>query len=367
MSKKTKKRSVLVLAACPYPAPQGSQAYISECIKVYQAKGHRVELCTYGYGIGDAPDGLVVHRAGNIPLAKRTAAGPSWAKPIQDWRLLAKLKSLLESETYDVIDAHNYEALLVALASGFRPIIYHAHNALADELPHYRGFGKIGRSIGAALDERLPSMADIVVAPHDRLKAYLIEKGCAKTQIKSITPSIDPKPFVHKKEYTDAPVVLYAGNLDGYQNTDLLESTMRAVQAQRPETRCIVATNAVTKLPYAEVIPIPDQAALRSVLEMDAVFVCPRTSWSGYPIKLLNAMAAGLPVVACESAAHPVRHNQTGFVVPDEAPDQFLAQTLHLLDDSSLRKQLGNAAKRRSTQLYSENAMMCKIMEGISG
>lgn len=361
----SKKRRILVLGACPYPAPQGSQVYIAESIKNYKAAGHDVELCAYGYGVGEDPEGLTIHRGGNIPFAKRTAAGPSWAKPLQDWRLLAKLKKVLKNNDYDVLDAHNYEALMVALASGFRPIVYHAHNAMADELPQYRGFGKFGESIGSTLDERLPAQADIVIAPHERLKTYLVDKGCAKDQIKTITPSIRPKAFVHKKEYTETPAVLYTGNLDAYQNPGLLESTMRAVQEQRPGTRCIVATNAVKKLSYAEVIPTPNLTSLVNVLRQDAVFLCPRISWSGYPIKLLNAMAAGLPIVACESSAYPVKHNQTGFVVPDDNPEEFLAQTLALLDDQSLRKKMGTSARRRSNDLYSERATMNKIIEGI--
>ena len=363
MSKK--KRRILVVAACPYPAPQGSQAFIAESIQDYKDHGHTVELCAYGYGVGEAPKDLTIHRGGNIPFAKRTAAGPSWAKPLQDWRLLAKLKRLLSEHDYDVIDAHNYEGLMVALASGFRPIVYHAHNALSDELPHYRGFGRFGKGIGAALDERLPRLADVVIAPHDRLKHYLIEKGCAKDQIKAITPSVNPKRFVHKKDYGDDPAVLYVGNLDGYQNVELLEATMRAVKAQRPEARCVVATNAVKKLTFAEVVPIPDLDALGAVLEMDAVFVCPRTSWSGYPIKLLNAMAAGLPVVACESSGYPVKHNQTGYVVADDATELLVERTLELLDNAALRKQFGTAAKRRSTDLYGERAMMAKIIERV--
>ena len=361
----TKKRRILVVAACPYPAPQGSQAFIRESIKQYKSSGHHVELCAYGYGLGENPKDITIHRGGNIPFAKRTAAGPSWAKPLQDWRLLAKLKRVLRENDFDVIDAHNYEGLMIALASGFRPIVYHAHNAMADELPYYRGFSRFGKGIGEALDERLPHLADIVIAPHDHLKTYLIDKGCAKDQIKAITPSINPKPFIHKKEYGDEPVVLYAGNLDGYQNVALLESTMRSVQEKKPGTRCVVATNTVKKLTYAEVVPIADMAALVEVLKLDAIFLCPRISWSGYPIKLLNAMAAGLPVVACKSSGYPVRHNQTGFVVDDEAVDQFRDRTLELLEDVALRKKFGTAGKRRSTDLYSERAMMEKIIERV--
>jgi hypothetical protein len=56
---------------------------------------------------------------------------------------------------------------------------------------------------------------------------------------------------------------------------------------------------------------------VQPALAPDAVVACPRVSWSGYPIKLLNAMAAGKAIVACASAAYPLTHERDGLVVPD--------------------------------------------------
>lgn len=356
-------RRIVLVGACPYPVGQGSQVYLTECARTYQELGHEVHLCVYGYGVGDDPVDLRVHRAPSVPFARRTRAGPSWAKPLQDWRMVSFLKGLVAEHGIELIDAHNYEALLVALTAGCRPIIYHAHNAMADELPHYRGFGLIGGPIGALLDKRAPTVTNHVVAPHERLRDYLVGKGCAPEQVSVIPPGIDPAPFTHDKACAETPSVVYAGNLDRYQNPRLLAEVMTRIRGLRPDTRCIVATNDLDDLAYAEVVPTPDMNALKSVLRLDAVFVCPRTSWSGYPIKLLNAMAAGLPVVACASSAYPVVDGETGFVVEDGNATEMTGKVFELLDDHALRRRMGIAARQRSTDLYARRAMIGPIIE----
>jgi len=68
-------------------------------------------------------------------------------------------------------------------------------------------------------------------------------------------------------------------------------------------------------------------------------------SWSGYPMKILNAMAAGKAVVACESAAYPLAHEETGLVVPDDNVDAYAAALLRLVEDPHLREKLGAQAR----------------------
>jgi glycosyltransferase involved in cell wall biosynthesis len=88
------------------------------------------------------------------------------------------------------------------------------------------------------------------------------------------------------------------------------------------------------------------------------VFICPRTSWSGYPIKLLNAMSASLPVVACESSAHPVQDGKTGIIVPDDDVEAMTDAVLSLLDDQYRRRKFGSAGRRRSSDLYARRGMI---------
>jgi len=337
---------IAVVAACPYPVPQGSQVLIRDTACLLRDRGHDVQLFTYGYGIGDCPAELTVRGAGSKRGARRTKAGPSLAKPLQDYQLLRTLKDALSEESFDCLYAHNYEGLAIALASGHRPIVYHAHNAMADELPHYFPVDHIPRVFGTRLDCMLPKGADVVIAPHARLADYLVECGCARDRISVIPPSAERIAESSNEEFQDIAPVLYTGNLDAYQNLPLLEAAIAHVRRSEPELECLIATSeSACSIAGATHVHTPDYDSLRSVLSGDVVVACPRTSWSGYPIKLLNAMSAGKAIVACESAAYPLRDGVNGRVVADGEAEAFGEALLELATDSALRSRLGVAAQ----------------------
>ena len=341
--------NVAVVGACPYPAPQGSQVYMRDTAMALRSLGHDVRLIVYGHGVGDDDSGVPVHRCPNVVGAKRTAAGPSLGKPVLDALMVRTLRRVVREHSVDVVDAHNYEGLLVALAARTRPIVYHAHNAMADELPYYTRGKTLARRVGRWLDANFPRRADRVVVPHQALADFLIGCGCDPDRVAVIPPSADASAFEPCTERIDSPPVLYAGNLDEYQNLPFLFRAMDRIRESQPETRLVIATAAVTegsKLSgHAEVVSTPDFGSLRTALSRDAVFVCPRVSWSGYPIKLLNAMAAGQAIVCCESAAHPITHEVDGLVVPDNDEFRFAETVLRLLRDSELRAALGSKAR----------------------
>ena len=60
---------------------------------------------------------------------------------------------------------------------------------------------------------------------------------------------------------------------------------------------------------------------------------------------MLNAMAAGLPIVACESAAHPLTHDRDGLIVEGDDAEVFADAILRLMRDQELRRRLGEGAR----------------------
>ena len=128
---------VAMVGACPYPVPQGSQVLLRDTALAVRARGHDVHLLVYGYGIGEDHSGLPIHRCAAVRGARKTAAGPSWAKPLLDLAMVRALRRLAREQHIQLVHAHNYEGLVVALGARKRPVIYHAHNAMADELPYY--------------------------------------------------------------------------------------------------------------------------------------------------------------------------------------------------------------------------------------
>lgn len=90
----------------------------------------------------------------------------------------------------------------------------------------------------------------------------------------------------------------------------------------------------------------PDQ--VRERLAAADVFVLP-SHWEGQPIAILEAMAAGLPVVTTTVGANPdvIRDGCDGLLVPPHDP-QALSEALHMvIDDPGLRERLGASAHQR--------------------
>jgi glycosyltransferase involved in cell wall biosynthesis len=133
---------------------------------------------------------------------------------------------------------------------------------------------------------------------------------------------------------------------------------MDRVLAEVPGTELVVATPdpRITEtrglVEHARVVRTHSLADVVRQLQRDIIFVCPRISWSGYPIKLLNAMAAGLAIVCCESSAHPLTHQYNGLVVPDGDAETFAQSILRLLADPDLRRNLGANARKSAEERH---------------
>lgn len=112
--------------------------------------------------------------------------------------------------------------------------------------------------------------------------------------------------------------------------------------------RIATLTEYADRLGLADVVTFTgpvDSDTVRDWLHRFDVFVLP-SDWEGLPISLIEAAAAGLPVVATNVGGCPevVRDGETGFLVPPREPKAMADAIERLVTDASLRTAFGNRA-----------------------
>jgi glycosyltransferase involved in cell wall biosynthesis len=380
-------RRVALVAACPFPTLQGSQVLVRHLAQGLVDRGHEVVVVAYAEGLEDALSGIPVRRIRPIPGCSARRSGPRPAKLLLDLALLWTLVRVLRRERIELVHAHNYEGALVGLVASKLvgvPLIYHSHNALVEELPTYftgRGARGLARVVGAVVDRLVPRHADHCIAICRELVDFLRARGVEEAAIRMIAPgsSLDEFPVRSPTEvaairarfgFGTRPILLYTGNLDGYQNVDLLLGSIAHVRARVPEALLVIATHATLRevpdglrRPPAnvEVVRTSDFATVRDLLTVADVALCPRHEWSGFPMKLLNYMAAGKPVVVSAGSAKAVRHGLNGWVVPDGQPDVYARAIVDLLAAPRLRAALGAAARRTVEDEYGWDRVLDQV------
>jgi len=315
-----------VLAAFPYPLPQGSQVYVGEQARALARGGAEVTLLCYGHGARDDDGALAALRRDGVSLVRAPAvlsrsplgAGPSLRKPMADAALLATLLAAGWRRPFDAILAHNVEAACIALAARSwtrTPVVYVAHTLFGTELSSYAPvrLGSAASALGRAFDHGVARRADALIAlstaAAEALGAY------AAGKVVAIAPALEPEPCPAAEAVENACAraglsngrfCVYSGNLDAYQDLTLLAEAARHLAS----AEVVVVTHDPVRRPPAglRLVRARDAAEARALVFGAALAVLPRRRVGGFPIKLLNYLEASRAIVAFDGATDGLSH-----------------------------------------------------------
>lgn len=380
---------VLMVAACPLPWPRGTPIRVHRMAEALTHLGHEIHVATYPVGDRSLAVNYRLHRVGASDARLDTAPGPSRAKlAYLDPLLWARVRRLLAAEAFDLIHAHHYESLLIALLArpGRRrvPLVYDAHTLLATELPQYRLPlpRRLLAGLGAALDRSLPRRADHVIAVSEQMRRWLIAKGGVPARRVSLIPSgVEHAHFVTagppRPRAAGPPRIVFSGNLAAYQGVGLLLEAFRLVRQSLLEaTLVLVTSGSIEPLrPAMDALGITaavsradsDYATLPLRLAEADVLANPRVDCTGVPQKVLNYMAAGRAIVSFESSRGPLRDGVTGLVVPDGDVGAFAAALVRLLREPATADALGRAARSEATARHGWDEVAAQVTEVYQG
>jgi glycosyltransferase involved in cell wall biosynthesis len=180
---------------------------------------------------------------------------------------------------------------------------------------------------------------------------------------------VDPTPPAAD---TDRPVLVITGNLGYFVNDDAVRWFARRVwpelRERRPDVRLVVAgdrpSRSLRRLVRrcgAELVESP--ADLRTIIARATIALAPMRAGSGQPIKVLEAWAVGVPVIASPfAAAGTAGRPWEDFLVVD-TPGEWLQALITLLDDREQRGRLVANARTRLAEIYSRRRISGELLK----
>ncbi len=309
------------------------------------ARGHEVDILTYGVGEAPPPELRArVFRSRGPHFTGAIRPGPSWLKIWFDCLLFLNLIARLCVRRYDLLYAHEEGALLAKVAGAvFRiPYVYDMHSSLPLQITDWK-FSRRPSVINAFSWVEKQSVrgacAVVAISPAVEIAA---RRACPGARCVVIVNNFEVGSAATPEEIaavrarygigTDRKLVLYTGSFVALQALDLLIEAIPRVVAAVPEAIFLLVGGGEAEIEelreQAERLGVAQhvlfermqpQSSMPAYLAAADVLVSPRVQGINPPGKLLPYLASGRPVVATNTLVHNQLLNERSAILT--APD----------------------------------------------
>ena len=229
-----------------------------------------------------------------------------------------------------------------------------------------------------------------VIAISDAVQGHLkYDLGVPQDRISLIYSGIDTKKFAQvysdeikkgiRKELglKDAPIIGTIGRLSQVKGQRYLVQAMADIISRKKDSQLLVVGDGDEKFALedlARALNVRDSVHFVSsnvdtvkFLSIMDIFVFPSVK-EGLGIALLEAMAAGKACVASDiGGISDIVKDSSGILVPVGDVKAINDSVIRLLDDNSLRQEMGGNARRRASEKFSLDAMGNKVIQFYKG
>lgn len=372
----------LHIGPTPFFADRGCHIRIRGLMLALQRRGVTCSLVTYG--LGRDVDDIDTVRIARIPGYTRLDAGPSPFKYLADALLLLATCREIVRQRPDVLHGHLHEGALVGwLARNIvfwrrPPLVFDMQGSLVGELERYsyfRGFGLLRRVFAAVerIIDHLPARIACSSPASERIARERFGVPPERLQLVADGADVVDAPGARARLRAElavgdgTPLVLYSGSLLPVKGLAALHDTIAATAARGLAVRFVLigyptdATAAFLRDRGLEShcrivgrVAFPDIAGYLAAADIG---IEPKAGGSGEASgKVLNYMAAGLPVVCFDTPNNREILAENGCYASAGSVEGLVDRIAELAADPAAARARGAAGRERACAEYSWDA-----------
>lgn len=360
---------IALVSPYDFTHPGGVSEHVAHLRTEFQALGHDVTVMAPRSRRGglEVTDGFVgVGRTVAIP------GNGSTVRLTFDVTLYAAVKAMMRRESFDIVHVH--EPLVPALpymvllnSDAVNVATFHAHGSSSGAW--YTAFKPYMNLLMSRIDARIAvsEPAREFVSQYFGGPYETIPNGI------DIDRFGDPEPLPWS--FDGRPRILFVGRFtEPRKGFKYLLRAMPLVQQQFPDARLVVVGTGKPekfegqmeryRVANVDFIGFVPPAELPRYYASCDVFCAPSIKGESFGIVLLEALAAGTPVVAAANPgyANVLTHEVDGLLVPPKDPQALALALVRLLADADLRGRLGDAG-RVTAGLYAWPNLAARVLE----
>jgi glycosyltransferase involved in cell wall biosynthesis len=282
-------------------------------------------------------------------------------------RYLSSVRSALLRLRPHVVHANTLRALpeaLVARRFGL-PIVLHVH-----ELPPPSAKRAAALQLASRIADVIVCVSEavaVMVRRHARSTPVLVARNGVEAPAREVSGEAGARPFT----------VGTVGTVSRLKGTDVFFRAARLVAEQRPDVRFVHAgqgglhrdrglddelRSLLASAPLDRAAGMLGRREAKEMLPELDLFVLP-SRIDAFPLATLEAMAAGLPVIASRVGGIPeqITHLEHGVLVPPGDAEALAEWVVRLHDDEALRSQLAAAAADRARDEFTVSRQAAQL------
>ena len=340
-------------------------------LKYFKDKGYEVHVASNGDEKIDYCD-----KQFNLPFERLPFKS-------NNFKAYKKLKEIINKGEYEIVHCHTPVASVLTRKAARKmrkrigtKVIYTAHG-----FHFYKGAPLKNWLIYYPIEKRYAKDTDILITINEEDYAIAVRKLKAKRIEHVHGIGVNPKKFMidiseserdeKRANFTVQPLdflITYVAELNNNKNQMMLLEAMKKIVVEYPNIKLLLAGDGVNKEKYekyirenklqSNVLLLGYRTDIPMLLKISDLYVA-TSKREGLPVNIVEAMIAGLPVVATDSRGQRelISDGENGYVVKIGDVDDLAAKIKNIYLDYRIRERITDGARVTVEPYLFENVL----------